>query len=294
MRLHHRKRPGFTLIELLAVIAIVTLLAALTAAGIQRVRSGQMARNTEGTVTKLQLALDQQWQATVAMARDRKSIPAQVLTACNNDVDLAAAAWAYMQTRREFPNTFTEATTPVSGPGGYSLPARTTFSSCNPPATSLTDKEQAAALLYLILSEKGTGGASFNADEATRGAQQTINDTTTSRSFRVFVDAWGTPITFIRYASGGLNGSELNSAPFVNPAVSLQDPLDPRGKLQNWSGNSALSGVFGSFPGGATAFNGKNRQPAVISAGANKDFEGMFDMDNVVGYRLRRQGDRGD
>ena len=52
------RRGGFTLIELLVVVSILAILAALTLAGISRVRSGQYKATTEGTVKKAQIALN--------------------------------------------------------------------------------------------------------------------------------------------------------------------------------------------------------------------------------------------
>jgi prepilin-type N-terminal cleavage/methylation domain-containing protein len=288
------RRGGFTLIELLTVIAIITMLAAITTAGVSRVRTAQQTRNTEQTLTKLQLALDQKLQTIadqVALDRKNGKIPSQIVTGCGNDLDKAAAAWAYVMARRDMPNSFAEATTAFSVTIGANPPyvaqPRKTFAGLS---GSYTPQEEAAILLYLILSETDSRGANFNADDATSGAQATVG------SYRVFVDAWRTPITFLRFASGGFNG-ELNAAPYVNTANTVsQDPFDPKGKLKN---DSTVSGalsvcLFSGMTGSATAINGTNRQPAVISAGYNKTWGNMFDEDNVVGYRLRKQGARGD
>lgn len=289
MTRYSSRRGGFTLIELLTAMGIIALLAALTAAGIQRVRSGQMSRNTEQTVAKLQLAMDQKWKDVADRVMDdklKKRIPADVVTLCNRDTERAAALWMYIQTRREFPQSFSEATSAISITG---LPAtaaylqpRQTYSSAT--GGSLGAEEQAAVLLYLILSDNAGGGTDFAADQGMRGAQDTIGG-----SFRVFMDAWKTPITFRRYGQS----SELSQSPYVRPGSTLNDPLDPQGKLpyfitNNAAAYSSMQSAFG------VPFDNTNRQVAVISAGANRNIDGTYDQDNVVGYRLRRQGDRGD
>lgn len=292
------RRGGFTMVEILASIAIIALLAAITAAGVVRVRSAQMARNTENTVTKLQVALDQAWKATIEKAQDKKNIPDPIKKGCGNDVDLAAAVYGYMLTRWEFPNTLAESTASVTfndGSGNtFTLQPR---ASTKLSSSGANKQEEAAGLLYLILSGKNTGGSTFAAADGMQGAEGVDS----TNQFKIYKDAWGTPITFIRYASGGFGGNELNGKPYVNSTLTYQDPLDPpRGttsqpKLQNSTVKSYMSSMFPSgVTGSATSFDGKNKQPAVISAGANKNWDNIFDEDNVVGYRLRIQGGRGD
>src|SRR5947208_1650063 len=97
-----RIRRGFTLIELLVVIAIIGALAAITAAGLSKVRASQKASNTRWTVSKLQAAVDQQWKAVVdrCLADQTKGrIPATVVNGCGGDDALALAAWTYLNTR---------------------------------------------------------------------------------------------------------------------------------------------------------------------------------------------------
>lgn len=306
MKAHSLQRRGFTLIELLVSISIMIVLMSLVVAGVHRARTALMAKNTDQTVVKLQSSLDTQWGSVTAKVQTdmaRRQIPQVVVDGCNGDLDLAAATWAYMQTRWEFPNTFTEAGAAVVGPGGYTLSPRSTFTSVVPVATSLNSQEQAAVLLYLILSNKSSGGTQFNADDATTGAQGTLTDTITPRTFKVFVDAYGTPITFLRYANGGFNG-ELSAKPYIDPNAVSKDVLDPRGRILSWTDTTAKAALQGNvfpttLPGSATAFDGTNRQLAVIAAGYDRNFNlagpgGIFGSDNHVGYRLRRQGARGD
>ncbi len=288
------RRGGFTLIELITVIGILALMAAITAAGVSKVRATQMSKVTDQTVTKLQTALDQQWKAACDNAASFKALTAsQQDTLINNcpkkDRELAAAALAYMITRREFPQTLKEAKDDVVGPGGVTLKARATFASL--PSSAANAQEESAILLYAILAEQANQGMKFNPDDVAQGMD-------TNGTSRVFKDAWGMPIMFVRYASGGA-GNELNAAPYINSSTGLsQDPLDPKGKLK---ANPSVLPTTNVFPSGgsaawtASAFDGTNRQPAVISAGANKDWENSpYGGDNPVGYRLRREGNKGE
>ena len=70
-------RRGFTAIELLIVVAIIGLLAAMTAGAVFRTLRSQDASYTEATLTKLASLLENHWSAVVdAAKRDYDSLPA--------------------------------------------------------------------------------------------------------------------------------------------------------------------------------------------------------------------------
>ena len=292
------RRGGFTLIELLTVIAILSILAALTTAGVARVRSAQQAKASDNTLTKLQLALDAQWLAVVGQChKDRMQKPAQsqfaaLVTFCDNDVDRAESLWVYMNLRRAFPETFTEATSAIAL-GGVTLQPRKTFAGVG---TSGTPAQDSAALLYLIMSESATMGVAFSADDVTQGAQTDF--TIGSTKYRAFKDAWGTPVTFRRF----LSNTELLAPPYVKPGATHTDTLDPLRKLRDWtSGTGPTNKPLGESAVGGT-FDGNLKTPTVVSAGPNQGFDSGSPVgsnatgttDDVFGYRLRRQGTRGD
>jgi prepilin-type N-terminal cleavage/methylation domain-containing protein len=246
MRLNSRpsRRAGFTLIELMTVIGIIALLVALIAGGIAKVRTGQQTAAAEQTVNKLQIALDQQWKAVLDQCKQDRVKKTQnfatLLSFCGGDADLAETLWAYMNLIREFPQTFAEATNPVKIPGVLSIPARNTFASVS-GTSSGNATEQAAVLLYLNLSEKGNRGMGFNADDVTASAQSNL--VIGGSNFRVFVDPWGGPITFLRFADYGApptsGGSpfELQATPFLNANAVSPDSLDPQAKLPKFMYN---------------------------------------------------------
>jgi prepilin-type N-terminal cleavage/methylation domain-containing protein len=347
------RRQGFTLIEILVVVAILAILVALVASGISKVKTSQMSRNTEGTVSKLQQALDSQWKAIVDQCKqDRlgKSSNSVVfaknstlMTLCNNDPDRTEALWAYLNLKRELPQSFAEAlgdpcpnpaqlagSTPFSSPdtrrgiwiwfpavnstaATLILQPRQTFASVagasvtgvSPPngATLAQGDAEAAVLLYLFLSAKGNKGVNYSADDATNGAQTSLG------SFRVFADAWGTPISFARFANS-TSFPELGSPPYVDstalnafnnavasgtaPTVTV-DPLDPIAKLFNWPNTNSAACSAGlsalNNSGVSTVTFGQAKQPTVASAGPDMVFNGP-NGDDLFGYRYRRQANK--
>lgn len=305
------RRAGFTLIELLIVVAILAALAALVAGGIKAVRSTQQVKVTEDHLSKLQTALSQQWTAVLDQVRDdakNQKIPPAVVSFCGNDTDRAAALWAYIKVRQEFPQTFQEARTPVILAGQPVLQPRQTFASVPNVATG-DPAGESATLFYLMLSEKGNRGMVFSADDA--GGQGEIElPVGSGNKFRVFKDAWGGPIAFVRFC--GL--AEVNQPPFAKQykhrtdmpgtfdaldrleRLVQTDPLvwTPAKKLdaEKAVGLNTLSAMPAPFTSAFNTFNvGANRMPVLASAGPDKAFGGNED---VYSHRLKRTGDRGD
>ncbi len=327
-------RAGFTLIELLVVIAILAILAALVAAGIGRVRDGQQARVTDQTLTKLQLALDHQWKAICDQCRDdRRSYTqpvkhpqfVQMVTICDGDVDRAEGLWMYMNLRRSLPQSFAEARTAITlTANGQTvvLQPSTAFKEVQAPTTNAVvgdEFTESAALLHIILRQGGRG-TNFEIGDATQGAQTSIEFVSPPAvtppqrvTLPALKDAWGVPVAFRRFFQTPATG-ELDRTPYVRANLTITDPLDPVGRLKNWKSLNtpdpraeAVKAVF-RMPnppaGSATDFDGKNKIATVISAGVgSRDLpdngkSAAFDLtgntDDQFGYRLTRQGNKGD
>jgi type II secretory pathway pseudopilin PulG len=306
------RRGGFTLVELMVVIGLIIILAALSAGAFYKIQAGQRVGATEATIRKGQINMDARWKAVLDNART--SVPDQVLALAGGDKDRALSLWTYAKLKNEFPQSFDEVwmTTPTTGPrpinlNGAVLQPRSVFveiakKSYNPAPTL---QEQAAALLYAALTATGTGGTSGDLD----GLNQQVG--TTPSGLTVFVDNWGTPITFVRWAGP----PEVQNEPFSRAnvvqtrlgAFPTKNPLDPTGKLLDVSVNPI--NTWANTPNRALAqtqlgvtFTPDNFVPTLISAGPDKEFgtdvygansADAAGSDNVVGYRLRREGAQG-
>jgi len=118
-------RPGYSLVELLVVVAIVGIIAAITASAAIAILGQQKSTNTETLIKTMSSALDQRWRAVVNQAKT-EPIPGTILTkllamAGQND-RRARIIWIKLRLKQEFPMNFTEASDPWRLPGTFSPP----------------------------------------------------------------------------------------------------------------------------------------------------------------------------
>jgi prepilin-type N-terminal cleavage/methylation domain-containing protein len=304
VRRAHTRRGGFTLVELLVVILLIVILAALSAGAFFKVQAAQRVGATEATIRKLQIGLDARWKDVLHDAR--KTVPDPIVTLAGGDRDRAIAIWTYAKLKNEFPENFTEATTTIifaTAPPVTLQPRQVFATVAGKPEPD--PRLQSAALFYAALTQTGGGGATFDLD----GVAQQVG--TTPSGHTVFVDSWGTPITFVRWAGP----PEVQNEPYAR-ANTIQtrlgpfwtkNPLDPSGKLLMTPDPHPLN-AWAQTPNRVIAMNAlgidftqDNLVPTLISAGPDKEWgldiyganSADAGSDNVVGYRLRREGAQG-
>lgn len=137
--------------------------------------------------------------------------------------------------RLEMPDTWQDVTSPpqTTPPGGGTPLARPSLSSAylrRYNALNPTQPNQGAECLYLIC----TTGVSDELDAREQFRQNEIGDVDGDGA-QEFLDAWGTPISFIRWAPGFI--SELQTT--VDP-----DPFDPRHVYPSITGAPGAGSVY--------------------------------------------------
>ena len=291
------RRPAFTLIELLVVISIIAVLAALLATAVFAARRGAQKQNAEATLTKLDQKLLQKMKDMRDRIEDdyknnRGEAEFFKKSALRDKPDVIKAVMMYGRMRRDFPMTFAEATSdfPVAG---YTYVRSPAFRDL--PSTGPGDYEESAACFFAAIAQMGTEGLEGQI-------------TTTPGGRKVFTDGFGGPIAFVRLGYDG-NGNELN------PPNLAYDPFYPN-KV-----GSTYRNLAADYPGGAAAFEPqvwdavrptvgwvavppdypglKNHTAFLVSPGPNgtfvdPGFATVYDGDNLLSYRLRKEGGRGD
>ncbi len=297
-----RRRSAFTLIELLVVISIIAVLVALTATAAFGVRRNMQKTNAETTLQKLDTKLLQKQKDIRDRIQDdvKKGTAAAEYDAAKSvtggNPEGAKAVMLYARLRQQLPMSFTEAKTPLtigSGATLYTYPASPTFTGL--PNTAGATLEQSAACLFAAV---GTTGM--------EGLEQQVG--TSPLGYKVFTDGFGTHIGFIRVAYDG-DANELNVAP--QTTTPGRDPYDPEGRAV--TALTALAGApnyicgptltdAGAYTTGYRAAGNRNHTIALISAGINRQWvdvpappsNGIFTGDNLLSYRLRKEGAKGD
>lgn len=195
---------GFTLVELMTVIVIVAILAALTLSGLAGARLRAKIDKTRSTIRKIDAVLRPMYESyltrrvdTIADAKDRTTA-ARLMLQAKRDLLL-----------REMPDCWADVT---DTPSFTTLPAYLTYK------TGKSEALGSAECLYMILSRSG-----YEPDVLEGFRPDELGDTDDDRAAE-FVDAWGKPIVFLRWAPGWLPPASTLQ---TDDPESRHDPLDP-------------------------------------------------------------------
>lgn len=195
---------GFTLVELLTVIVIIAILSSLTLSGLAGARLRAKVDKTRSTVRKIDAVLRPMYESfltrrveAVTDAKDRTAA-ARLMLLAKRDLLL-----------REMPDNWADVT---------DTPSFSTLPSYLAHKIGKSEEHGAAECLAMILSRSG-----YEPDALEAFRPDELGDVDDDRAME-FIDAWGKPIVFLRWAPG-----------WLPPASALQrddpdthhDPFDP-------------------------------------------------------------------
>ncbi len=235
-----RGGSGFTLVELMVVATVIAILATLSAAGLAATRQRVRADKTRNTIRKLHEIIVGQHESYLrrrvpftASATDHRANGAAKLEAVRRLMvyempdcwaDVAASATAVTDTLPAYLQTG-----PVLGyPGSRPV--------------SIAPALEGAECLYMIVSR---GGIEPDLMEQFRSDE--IGDTN-GNGAPEFLDGWGNPIGFIRWAPG-FAGSVLQKP----DAVNFHDPFDPQ--RNDVAGYALVPLIVSAGPDGLVGIN---------------------------------------
>lgn len=251
---------GFTLVELLVTITIIGIMATMFLAAMASTAETARTAATKATIAKINNLIMQRYEKY----RTRR-VPIPLVNSGNNASWPITAAGQRLDClrelmRMELPESWLDITSPrqSSPPGGWGpLTAPSLWQAYNRKYNAIhpTQTAQGAECLYMIC----TTGVSDELDNLEQFRQSEIADTDGDGAPE-FVDAWGTPIYFIRWAPGFVSELQTHQDP---------DPFDPRHVYPSVSGASgAASSVYS--PTGTQTTKTYALYPLVFSAGPDK------------------------
>ena len=196
-----RMRRGFTLIELMVVFVIITILAGLSLAGLAGSRQRAKIDKTRTTIRKINEAIGPMYESYLRRRVPFTATASRRTSATNRLVALRT------QMMYEMPDSLNDI-----APSAPPIPT-------TPILAYISSKPfgpSSAECLFMILARSGIQPEimeQFHASE--------IGDTN-KNGLSEFIDGWGNPISFIRWAPGFSSLSQVQPADSTN----FHDPMD--------------------------------------------------------------------
>ncbi len=266
-----RASSGFTLVELLVVVLIIGILASMVLGALYASQEKSKGRFTRATISKLHNQIVQRWDSY--RTRRVQLQPAYSNPSQTNAAQMAQwqlrAKWELM--RMELPDHYGDL---KSFTPQYSTPSALWSAyyamvnwNGNPDPTQ---NNVSAEMLYLVIT------VGMNPDDELQFMEREVGDTDGDGMFE-FLDGWGRPIRFCRWAPGFV--SELQPPDVVRSP----DPFDPLGLNRSGSQNPyAMAKPTGNPPVWGFAL-----QPLIFSAGPDGSYgiwQGMAPTNNPFSY----------
>jgi len=216
-------KKAFTLLELLITLVIIAILAAMMLGALNVARNSAREAATKATITKLNNIIMQRYESyfTRRIGFDTTDLTNIKIIDKNKIIRATpqSAAWYRLHAirdlmRMEMPDALSDIKNPpiifVTNGESWCIPEPLLHKlyAMNPP----TAKLDPAQCLYMIVS--------MGNPEAMEQFRQ--NEIGIWNGKPVFVDGWGNPIMWLRWAPG------LNSAIQINDTIKHHDPFDTR------------------------------------------------------------------
>ncbi len=276
----HRRRGsgrsgGFTLVELLVTVTIITILATVVLAAIHLTRQSAREARTRSTIRKLDQIIMARWESYRTRRVPISTAGVHPNVALRNRLDALRDLM-----RMEMPERWSDVS---GGPivTGLDRPSLSAAYLAKCQAATPSDTYASAECLYMIVSAAG-------ADARGQFHESEIDDVD-GDGFREFIDGWGNPIQFFRWAPGFTESDIQARTFFLNPnpppryapnqtevqdaAENDHDPFDQR-RL-----HARIYDTDGNYYGGYRLV------PLIYSAGA----DGIYDLNRHDEYVF--QGD---
>jgi len=201
------RKTGFTLVELMVVIAIIGILSTTVLFALMSADRSARAARTEATVAKLHTLVMDQYESyrtrRVPISTSGMS-PQQAATQRLTGVRNLMIA--------EMPDRWKEVTNPPATTSGLSI-AYQAYHTANSPDVN-NQSAECLFMIVLLACADGQGMELFRESE--------IGDIDEDGAFE-FHDAWGQPISWVRWPAGFITQSELMSG----DSTEQHDPFDP-------------------------------------------------------------------
>lgn len=284
----NHRRPvggsGFTLIELLATMAIISIILTFMLGAVWVAQESTRGAQTETMIAKLHNVIIERWESYRTRRVSLQTSPVFVAnTPANRLVGIRELMRMEMPDRYEdvifTPTVHTQSGLQTtyqrridSALRKYNAANGTSLTRAQFVDTILADDgagrnpNEGAECLYLIIM------ASMPADERVSFRHKEYGDTN-NNYMPEFLDAWGTPIRFLRWAPGVQSDVQIH-----NP-VDYHDPFDPFALQMGWQSSNinrnpppVESGEPTPFNAGSIQVWGYSILPYIYSAGADHEF----------------------
>ena len=294
-------RPGFTLIELMVVMVIISILASLSLAGLRGSRQRSKIEKTKSTIRKIDNALRPMFDSYRTRRFNTASISDPTSAQCPKCYTggtlntLSAAQWKKLIATRnamvvDMPDCWEDVPASLTDIPAYAQSAAVKAYIAS-ASSARRSANGSAEMLFLIASRSGYD------PEALEEFRNNETGDTDGDGATEFIDGWGKPIIFLRWAPGFLKPM---SPIQVADADTAHDPLDPM-KLDYDATDPAKKGyalmplIVSGGPDEATAltvlaggWRAAAGTPPVLSTIVVKDgtkLIGSAASDNPTGYR---------